>query len=92
MQLSNRHHVESLRILVRLGAIEFTAIDHLRPGALLESLKLADLSARVDKATANRVGVTRDRADDAHPSALGLLEVWKQQVDQEEMAEVVDAH
>ena len=83
-----------LGILVRLGAEETLSVNHLN-GLLStssEATEIAEIGTGVDKATTNGVGVAGDGSNDDAASVLGLLHVVEEEVDEEEMSEVVDAH
>mmetsp|Transcript_71567 Transcript_71567/g.215119 ORF Transcript_71567/g.215119 Transcript_71567/m.215119 type:complete len:227 (+) Transcript_71567:636-1316(+) len=91
VQLAHCHHVEYLGILVGLRAVKVAAVHHLR-ARLQHARQVAKVRARVHEAAANRVGVSRDRTDDADARVLRLLHVVDEEVGQQEVAQVVHAH
>ena len=94
MKLRNSHHIAHLGILVRLGSEKWFAVGHFNRflGSLFKSFKVSEIGTRIDKSTADGVGISSDGSDNAHTGSLGLGHVVQQQVDKKEMSKVIHTH
>ena len=94
MPHQHKKRLPYLGILVRFGAKETLSVNHLN-GLLStssEATEITKISTGVNKATTNGVGIASDGSNDDAAGVLGLLHVIEEEVDEEEMSEVVDAH
>mmetsp|Transcript_55060 Transcript_55060/g.103195 ORF Transcript_55060/g.103195 Transcript_55060/m.103195 type:complete len:211 (+) Transcript_55060:554-1186(+) len=94
MELSHEHDVTDLAVLVRLCAVKPTVVDHRHRlfHSSLQALKFPDVRNRWDHAAHLLVvDARRDRAEDDASSRLhgALLQVFKQEIAEEEVPEVV---
>lgn len=83
-----------LGILVRLGTKKGLSIGHGNGvfHALLKSLQFAKVGKRVDESPSDRVGIPRNRPDNADSRTLGAGHVIQQQVHEQKVSQVVDTH
>mmetsp|Transcript_23095 Transcript_23095/g.53032 ORF Transcript_23095/g.53032 Transcript_23095/m.53032 type:complete len:452 (-) Transcript_23095:97-1452(-) len=94
VQFRYGHHVANLGVLVGLGAEKRLSVCHfnglLHP--LFQSLQVSKIGLRIDQPPSNSVCVSSNGSNNANTSPFGARHVVQQQVNQKEVAQVINTH